>query len=154
MAVDLAPLVERLRERIGTEGAALTRMVELGEIVRFAHSIGETHPIYLDEAYARTTRFGAVIAPPTFVSVFTPEAFTGVFDRDMPFARFLHTDDVVENHRPIRAGDVITAQARFVDVFTRTGRNGEMLFQGADMTLTNQDGERVAVVRVYTVYFD
>ena len=28
-------------------------------------SIGETHPIYFDEAYARTTRYGGLIAPPS-----------------------------------------------------------------------------------------
>ena len=31
----------------------------------YCQSVGETHPIYFDEAYARTTRFGGLIAPPS-----------------------------------------------------------------------------------------
>ena len=29
----------------------------------YCRSVGETHPIYFDEAYARTTRHGGLIAP-------------------------------------------------------------------------------------------
>src|SRR5256886_16817527 len=30
----------------------------------YCKSVGETHPIYFDEAYAKTTRYGGLIAPP------------------------------------------------------------------------------------------
>ena len=31
----------------------------------YCKAVGETHPIYFDEAYARTTRYGELIAPPS-----------------------------------------------------------------------------------------
>src|SRR4051812_50229492 len=31
----------------------------------YCKSVGEDHPIYFDQAYAKTTRYGGVIAPPS-----------------------------------------------------------------------------------------
>ena len=31
----------------------------------YCRSVGEDHPVYFDEAYARTTRYGGLIAPPS-----------------------------------------------------------------------------------------
>ena len=154
MAVDLAPHLERMKKRIGLTSAPVTRRIELGEIVKFAHSIGETRPIYTDEDYAKTTSFGAVIAPPTFVSIFPPLLMSDLLDRQHPLGRFLHSDDVVENDRPICAGDVITGVGRYADAYVRQGRAGALLFQAADLTLTNQRDERVALVRVVSVSFE
>src|SRR5258705_1720652 len=33
-------------------------------IALYCRAVGEDHPIYFDEAYARTTRYGGLIAPP------------------------------------------------------------------------------------------
>jgi acyl dehydratase len=40
--------------------------VDLSSIMLFASAIGETNPIYWDEAYAAGTPLGGVIAPPSF----------------------------------------------------------------------------------------
>jgi hypothetical protein len=42
--------------------------VDLTSIMLFASAVGETNPIYYDEAYAKTTPLGTVIAPPTFAA--------------------------------------------------------------------------------------
>jgi acyl dehydratase len=153
-AADLAPYVERLRKRIGIERGPVSRLIEKGALIKFAKSIGETHPLYLDEEYAKRTRFGGLIASPTYVSTFAGEVFGGeLFDFDLPLTRMLHSDDIVANERPIRAGDVITAKARYADAYVREGREGPLLFQAAEMTLTNQRGERAALVRVASVSF-
>jgi len=34
-------------------------------IALYCRAVGEDHPIYFDEAYARTTRYGGLIAPPS-----------------------------------------------------------------------------------------
>ncbi len=41
--------------------------VEAGHIMMFARAVGDANRIYYDEAYARTTEAGSIIAPPTFV---------------------------------------------------------------------------------------
>ena len=153
--LDLSEHVDRLRGRIGLERGPVLREVEMGAVRKFARAIGETNPLYHDEAYARGTRFGGVIAPPTYVSCFTADVIAGgMFDFDIPLKRMLHTDDIVENHRPIRVGDVIAARARYADVYVKHGRNGVLLFQAADMSLTNQRDEPVALVRVVAVNFE
>ena len=44
-----------------TVPVTLTREV----IRRFAEGIGDPNPLYIDEAYAKTTPFGGIIAPPS-----------------------------------------------------------------------------------------
>lgn len=150
---DLAPHVERLRRRIGNEAPPVLRRIEPGALIKFAKAIGETNPLYLDEAYAKTTRFGALIAAPTYVSTFTDALNGDLFDFDLPLKRFLHSDDAVQNFQPIRAGDLISTTARYVDVYVREGRNGPLLFQAVELRLTRQ-AEPVATVRVASVSFD
>ncbi len=36
------------------------------DIRRFAQAIGDTNPLYYDEAYAKTTRVKTIVAPPLF----------------------------------------------------------------------------------------
>ncbi|MDB5444714.1 MAG: MaoC family dehydratase [Phenylobacterium sp.] len=153
-ADDLAPTVARLKTRIGLERGPVSRTIEAGALIKFARGIGETNPLYLDEAYAKTTRFGALVAPPTYVSTFTADVLGGqLMDLDLPVTRFLHSDDAVEQASPILAGDVITAMARYADVYVRQGRNGPLLFQVAEMRLT-RGSEPVATVRVASVSFE
>ena len=37
----------------------------LEAIHKYCRSVGDLHPLYFDEAYARTTRWGGLIAPPS-----------------------------------------------------------------------------------------
>ena len=42
-------------------------------IIRFAKSIGETNPVFIDEEAARESEYGGIIAPPTFCNVFASD---------------------------------------------------------------------------------
>src|SRR5207245_4800485 len=55
---------------LGKEFDRYSYSVSKEEIVAFAQSIGDTNPLYTDEAYAKTTPYGGLIAPPTFCVVF------------------------------------------------------------------------------------
>jgi acyl dehydratase len=54
--------------------------------------------------------------------------------------------------RPIRAGDVITVEVAYTDVYQRSGRDGPLVFRVRENTLTDATGERVAVARSGHVY--
>jgi acyl dehydratase len=151
MDLNLNELVERVRRHIGRKGPPYVKTIEKGALLKFCSAVGETNPLYVDEDYARTTVYGGLIAPPTYLSVFS-EACAGTLEKDLPFTRFLHTDDVIESYLPIRVGDVITAQGVLADVFAKSGRRGPLLFQAVDITLTNQRDERVAKVTVLTAH--
>ena len=47
---------------LGKEFDRYAYNVSKEEIVEFAQSVGETNPLYTDEAYARTTPYGGLIA--------------------------------------------------------------------------------------------
>ena len=151
----MAAHAERLKRKIGHQSGPHVQAVEAGAIAKFARAIGETNPLFFDDAYARTTRFGGIIAPPTYASCFITPLLPGeMFELDLPpLAKALHSDDIAEYDLPIRAGDVLTTVARYADVFIKQGRNGPILFQAADLTVTNQDGQRVALIRMRSANF-
>ena len=58
---------QQMRDAIGVESEAITHEVEKGAIIKFAQAIGDTNPLFNDEGVARQTRYGGIIAPPTFM---------------------------------------------------------------------------------------
>ena len=153
-AAEVDEIVATLRGRIGRRSPPITLEVEKGAIRDFARAIGDEDPLSLDEDYARASRFGALVAPPAFVSRLVPDVMhADLLALDLPFARNVHGEDVVTSHRPILAGDVITAVGTYTDVFAKTGRQGPMVFQFVDVDVTRQDGAPIATVRVSSVSF-
>jgi acyl dehydratase len=57
------------KSKIGFEFQSFTADVEKGRLRFFAKAIGETNPIYTDEAAAREAGYRALVAPPTFTMV-------------------------------------------------------------------------------------
>jgi acyl dehydratase len=131
---------------IGKEFDRYSYQVTTEEIVAFAQSVGETNPLYTDEAYAKTTPYGSLIAPPTFGVVFRSRA-------NMPELRLNYGkrgfDGGKECHffAPVRPGDTITGVDRIAEVYEKTGRSGSMIFIVRESELTNQHGEKVAIIR-------
>lgn len=131
---------------IGKEFDRYTYHVTKEEIVEFAQSVGETNPLYTDEAYAKTTSYGGLIAPATFSVVFRSRAH-------MPDLKLSYGkrgfDGGKECHfyTPVRPGDTITGVDRIAEVYEKTGRSGSMIFIVRESELTNQHGEKVAVIR-------
>jgi len=142
----LTEYADLLRQNIGLCGKPLTTEVEKGAVRKFARAIGETNPLYFDPEYAVTTRFGAMIAPPTFVSALMSMDLPPLPDPPVPFTVTLHTDDLIKQFAPIKVGDVITSVPKLVDAFVKTGRNGEMLFTTFAYEFTNSDGDLIANV--------
>ena len=60
-------ITPEMRAAIGVESEPRTSEVEKGAIIKFAEAIGDTNPIYNEEAAARQSRYGGMIAPPTFL---------------------------------------------------------------------------------------
>jgi acyl dehydratase len=148
---DLAAIMARLAARVGRETAPTVTEIEKGAIRRFALATGDTNPLYFDEEYAARTRFGGIIAPPTFISTFVVGHIPEIFDLELPLERTLHSDDTAHQYRPIRPGERITAFARFAGAVQKTGKQGPMIFQSADLILTNQDSAPVAEIRIVSV---
>ena len=130
-------LTEEMRQQaIGQKSAPRTIDVEKGAIIKFAAAIEDDNPVFSDEVAARDSRYGGLIAPPTFlrsVGVDRP-----AFPYDMPFNRMLDGGSDWEYFYPVRAGDRITAISEIADVNERTGRMGLMIITTIVVTYRNQ----------------
>ncbi len=126
---------------VGMAGPASTRVIEAGAIRRFVEALGDPNPLYVDPEYARQTRWGGVIAPPTFLCTI-PAPLTLP---DLGYGRVnLNGGSSYDWFRPVRPGDVITAQASLVEVRGVTGGSGAMLMMIRAIRYTEQDGRLVA----------
>ena len=83
------------------------------KIAEFADAIGDPSPVFRDRDAAVAAGYPDVIAPPTFPIVVTM-ASTGsaVADPELGinYAMVVHGEQRFEYTRPLRAGDVVTAQ--------------------------------------------
>ena len=117
--------------------------VSAEDIGKFCTAIGETNPLYTDEAAAKKGPYGGIVAPPSFAVTFRNgrHFFTHVprFGR----AGFDAGKDV-EFVAPIRPGDKVTLTSHVKEIFEKTGRTGTMVFVVIRSTLKNQKDEVLA----------
>lgn len=137
---------------IGHELPPSELLIERGRLRFFAKAIGETDPVYVDEAAAHAAGYPDLPAPPTFL--FAAELDSGVTDRlladlQIPLSRLLHGEQGFTYHRPACAGDTITVRSRIDDIYDK--KNGALEFVVKRSTATNQRGELVAELRTVMV---
>jgi acyl dehydratase len=143
--------------------------IEAGHIMMFARSVGDDNPVYYDEEAAKKTEAGGVIAPPTFVQAsaqFDPDYFlrpkigqpwfgsgknpTGVVRTGGGGGGGggLHAEQHYEYHRPVRAGDVLTATTFPGKTWEKEGRrSGKLIFSESVTEYRDQAGELVVTAR-------
>src|SRR5262249_1608767 len=134
--------------------------IEASHILMFARAVNDPNPIYSDAEYAEKSELGGVPAPPPLTQAgarFDPDYFlrpkigqpwlgsgkepTGAVRRAPAggasegrgaAAGGLHAEQHFEYHRPLLAGDVLTAESKPGKTWEREGRRGgERPFSGA-----------------------
>ena len=84
------------------------------KIAEFADAIGDPSPVFRDREAAAAAGYPDVIAPPTFPIVVTmASSGSAVADPELGinYAMVVHGEQRFEYTRPLRAGDVVTAQS-------------------------------------------
>jgi acyl dehydratase len=120
----------KLRTQDSIHNEVATRMA----IVRFANGIGDPNPLWSNEAYAKKTRYGNIIAPPSFVWATMSQVqfgFTGL-------AGF-HSGCDIEFYRPIYLNDKISA---------------EQVYTGFEGPKASEFAEEMVLVRNETKYWN
>ncbi len=133
------------KKHIGRTTAPQTVDVEKGRLKFFAKAIGETDPIYTDEAAAKAAGYPALPAPPTFafcLEMETNSLWDNIAAMGVPVGKILHGSQSFKYLAPILAGDKITFVTKVSDIYDKKG--GKMEFIVEDSTATNQDGTPVA----------
>lgn len=141
--------IAKIKASIGAEAEPFTYVVEKGAIKKFATAVGDPNPLWQDEAYARKTRYGGIIAPPTFFRLFRPIRFPV----ERPYARLLDGGSEWEYFEPVRPGDTITGTIKLAGVAEREGRVGKMLILVWEITYKNQFGAIVATQRSTSISY-
>lgn len=141
---DESLITDEIKQWLGKELDRVVLEVEKGAIRRFAEAIGDPNPLWSDEVRARKTRYGGIVATPTFLRLATSYAD---FPFKTPVDRRLDGGSDWEYFEPVRSGDTITGVTRLVDAREREGRLGKMLILVRETTYTNQYGEMVAKQR-------
>jgi hypothetical protein len=149
--------------------------VEEGSILLFARAIGDPNPIYAHRDQAAAAEIGGIIAPPTYVQA------SAQFDPDYPLrpklgepwlgsgrhptgragggepsgggggGTGLHAEQHYEYHRPLRAGDVLSATTRPGESWEKQGRSGKLVFSESITEYRDADGELVVTARAVAV---
>ncbi len=142
--------------------------VDLTSIMLFASALGETNPIYYDEAYAAETPLGGVIAPPSFAiasahwnprhvfrgvrqipaapaeSVAESAGDSGAASGGENLARVLHGEQRFRYHQPVRPGMTLRVISHRGKSWSKEGRRGGTLhFSEAISEYRDEKGELV-----------
>jgi len=120
----------------------LTYEIGKEKIREYAKAIKNEDPHYMDEDFAKNTKYGGIIAPPTFAVVYVgmlAEPFFLDKELDLNLFMLVHGEQEFEFYDVVRAGDVITSKGEIthienkekLDVVTLVGKS------------VNQDGTMV-----------
>ena len=144
--------------------------VDATAIMLFASALGETNPVYYDEASPGATALGGVIAPPTFGvasahwnprhvfrgirQIPPPPAPTGEGAAGTPrperegggsLARVLHGEQRFEYHEPLRPGMRLRVETRPGKTWEKEGRRGGTLRFSESVTEYRDEAGRLVL---------
>jgi acyl dehydratase len=131
---------------VGKAYPAISYEVGREKLREFAVAVGETDPVYHDEAAARAAGHPDLPAVPTFAVVLSMRAGQLVYgdpDLGLDYSRVVHGEQEFVYHRPIRAGDRLLASGK-VAAAEAKGRHELLILE---TQVTTEAGEPVCTVR-------
>jgi acyl dehydratase len=127
-------------EFVGSRSEPVRNLVERGAVRRFAEAIADPSPLYVDEDVAEQSRYGNIIAPPTFPRTFDYGRIEGL---NLPPAGLIHGEFRISYERPLLVGEEIVCSMQLKDSYDKQGRRSLLGFLVFERTGESLDGERV-----------
>ena len=154
MADSKSVITKELSDAIGVESEPVTKEIEKGAIIKFAEAIGDANPIYNDEEAARKTKYGGIIAPPTFLR--SIDGFLGPSKAKVtsPYSAVVDGGSEWEYFEPVRPGDLITVTEYLSDLQERNGKLGNMLIMNKVKKYVNQFNKIVALQTTTSISYE
>jgi acyl dehydratase len=122
-------------------------------IRHYADAVGDPNPIWRDPSYAATTRWGGIIAPPTYESCISyGSAFGGRLR--IPGVARMAAGNKHEYFKPIRPGDVFTVYDKYAGIEEKQveGKAYRLFVESVPRFNVNQRDEIAAIATVRNVY--
>ena len=115
------------------DSAEITKTIEQADVDAFAGVTGDHNPIHVDEAFAKTTRFGRRIAH----GMLTASLISSVLANKLPGGGSVYLGQTLKFVAPVFPGDEITARVTVKEI-----REDKPIIK-LDTVCVNQRGETV-----------
>ena len=93
-------------------GASITKKISAEDVETFANLTGDKNPVHLDEAYARSTRFGKRIAH----GMLGASLISTVLGMYLPGPGTIYLSQTLQFLAPVYLDDVLTAEVTVTNV--------------------------------------
>ena len=127
-------------EFVGLNSEPVENTVEKGAVRKFAEAIGDPNPLYENAAAAKGSRYGRLLAPPTFPRTFD---YGHVPDLRLPDAGLIHGEFRISYGRPLFVGDEVFCRVALKDSYDKQSRSGLLGFLFFERVGETRDGGRV-----------
>jgi len=139
--------LDELRERIGLKIGATAEPwcyeATRDNIRHYAHGIGDDNPLWCDPDYAANTKYGGIIALPSFL--FSTSRIVSGYVGGLPGVHAMWSGADWEWHKPVKRNDTITTEAYLKDLIEHQTRfAGRAVQQIYHVDFFNQEGDKVA----------
>jgi acyl dehydratase len=124
----------------GHRSEAVSTVVEKDAVLRFAEAIGDPNPLYRDEEAAKASRYGRLLAPPTFPRTFQYGEIGGV---GSPGQGLIHGEHRIRYERPLFVGEEVLCYAEVKDYYEKEDREGTLGFLISERVGESPEGERI-----------
>lgn len=139
-------MIEVWRSLVGARSEEpVSNLVERGAVRKFAEAIGDPNPLYVDEAVAKGSRYGGLIAPPTFPRTLEYGRIEGM---GWPDAGMIHGEHRVSYaSRPLLVGEELLCYTKLEDYYEKESRGGLLGFVVTERYGESPEGERRFTMR-------
>ena len=117
------------RGRIGFSTPPTTVAIDAWRVRLFCQAIGETDPVYWDDAVARAAGHRACPLPPTYLKAIEGEHFSSAALMQLLQVRLrgvLHAEQAFEHHETVHVGDAVEVSRHVADIYDK--KDGAMTF--------------------------
>ena len=139
--------LDDLRERIGVKIGATAEPwcyeATRDNIRHYAHGIGDDNPLWCDPEYAAKTRYGGIVALPSFL--FSTSRIVSGYVGGLPGVHAMWSGADWTWHKPVQRNDAISTEAHLKDLIEHQTRfAGRAIQQIYHVDFFNQHGDKVA----------
>jgi acyl dehydratase len=128
------------KEFVGLRSEPVKNLVERGPVRQFAEAIADPSPLYTDEKVAAESRYGCLLAPPTFPRTFDYGRIDGL---ELPRSGLIHGEFSISYERPLLVGDEVLCSMQLNDSYDKKGRRGLLGFLVFERTGEDPHGGRI-----------